>query len=182
MLRRSRHTVYWPGIMGDLQHHRSSCNTCNVHAPSQPAEPLIMTPPPKYPFQKTAVDLCQLNGHNYIIYADRLTRWIEIAHLSNDTTSGKLIKKFRSYFAKNGALKEISTDGDTNMVSEKMSHFFKHWSVNMRISSAHFPQSNGRAEAAVKSAKTLLRDNTGQEELSIRSSFQWPYCSTSTLH
>ena len=161
MLRRARQTVYWPGIEGDLQHHRSSCNSCNVHAPSQPAEPLIMTPPPEYPFQQTAADLCQQDGHNYLIYADRLTGWLEIAHLPNDTTSGKLIKQFRSYFVRNGAPEEISTDGGTNLVSEEMCKFFNHWGAKMRISSAHFPQSNGRAEAAVKSAKRLLRDNTG---------------------
>lgn len=33
--------------------------------------------------------------------------------------------------------------------------------MERRVSSAHFPQSNGRAEAAVKSAKRLLCANTG---------------------
>ena len=102
-----------------------------------------------------------MDGHNYLIYADRLTGWLEIAHLPNDTTSGKLIKQFRSYFARNGAPEEISTDGGTNLVSEEMCNFFNRWGAKMRISSAHFPQSNGRAEAAVKSAKRLLRENTG---------------------
>ena len=45
MLRRARQAVYWPGIEGDLQHHRQTCNTCNMNAPSQPAEPLVLTPP-----------------------------------------------------------------------------------------------------------------------------------------
>jgi len=39
--------------------------------------------------------------------------------------------------------------------------FLLSWRVQLRISSAYFPQSNGRAEAAVKSAKRLLRGNTG---------------------
>ena len=50
MLRRARQTVYWPGMEGDLQHHRSSCHTCNTHAPSQLPEPLLLTPPLQYPF------------------------------------------------------------------------------------------------------------------------------------
>ena len=39
--------------------------------------------------------------------------------------------------------------------------FFKNWGVKTRISSAYYPQSNGRAEAGVKSAKRLLMMNTG---------------------
>ncbi|XP_066981039.1 uncharacterized protein [Macrobrachium rosenbergii] len=38
MLRRARHSVYWPGIEGDLQHHRSQCTSCDAHSPSLPAE------------------------------------------------------------------------------------------------------------------------------------------------
>ena len=52
--------MYWPGIEGDLQHHRATCNSCNVNAPSQPPEPLILTPPPDYPFQQTVADLFQV--------------------------------------------------------------------------------------------------------------------------
>ena len=37
--------------------------------------------------------------------------------------------------------------------------FLKNWGVHHRISSAYFPQSNGRAEVAVKKCKRLLMDN-----------------------
>ena len=33
--------------------------------------------------------------------------------------------------------------------------------MKLRLSSAYYPQSNGRAEAAVKSLKRLLMENTG---------------------
>ena len=95
------------------------------------------------------------------MYADRLTGWIEIAHLPNNTTSGKLLQQFRLYFSRYGAPEEQSIDCGTNLISEEMSRFFKCWDVNMRVTSAYYPQSNGRAEAAVKTAKRILMNNTG---------------------
>lgn len=163
MLRRARQAVYWPGIEGDLRHHRSSCKTCNVHAPSQPPEPLLLTPPPLYPFQQTVVDICQLEGHNYLVYADRLTGWLEISHLADGTTSRVIQDKLRRYFSRWGAPEQLSMDGGTNLGSEEMKAFLRKWGVNTRISSAHYPQSNGRAEAAVKSAKRVLRGNIGAD-------------------
>ena len=60
MLCRARQTVYWPGMEADLQHQRKRCETCTRHAPAQPAESLVMTPPPQYPFQQAVADLCQM--------------------------------------------------------------------------------------------------------------------------
>ncbi|XP_068229489.1 uncharacterized protein [Palaemon carinicauda] len=42
----------------------------------------------------------------------------------------------------------------------EMRHFFGKWGVSMRVSSAHYPQSNGQAEAAVRTAKRTLMGNT----------------------
>ena len=56
---------------------------------------------------------------------------------------------------------EIAIDGGTNLNSEEITTFLKKWGVNTRVSSAYFSQSNGRAEAGVKTAKRILMDNTG---------------------
>ena len=46
-----------------------------------------------------------------------------------------------------------------------MSHdgqsFLRAWGVHHRVSSAYYPQSNGRAELAVKVAKRILLENVG---------------------
>ncbi|XP_066985887.1 uncharacterized protein [Macrobrachium rosenbergii] len=116
-----------------------------------------MTPAPEYPFQQTVMDLFQLEGHTYMAYCDRLTGWLEIAHFPNGTSSAKVMKKLRNYFTRWGAPEQLSTDGGTNLVSEEMMVFYRRWRVDIRLSSAHYPQSNGRAEAAVKSAKRIIR-------------------------
>ena len=54
---------------------------------------------------------------------------------------------------------EISTDGGTEFTVFATQQFLKTWGVEHRVSSAYFPQSNGRAEVAVKAAKRLLIAN-----------------------
>ena len=53
------------------------------------------------------------------------------------------------------------TDGGSEFTTSVTQDFLTRWGVRHRFSSAHHPQSNGRAEVAVKSAKRLLRSNTG---------------------
>ncbi|XP_045109997.1 uncharacterized protein K02A2.6-like [Portunus trituberculatus] len=114
-------------------------------------------PMPEYPFQHAVADLLQFEAQIYMAYADRLTGWLEIAHFPSGATSNKLAAVFRQYFSRWGAPESISTDGGTNLTSEEMCSFFRRWGVERRVASADFPQSNGRAETAVKSAKRLLR-------------------------
>ncbi|XP_064106806.1 uncharacterized protein K02A2.6-like [Macrobrachium nipponense] len=161
LLRRAKQSVYWPGIEGDLQHRRAQCTSCNEHAPSLPPEEMIHTPPAEYPFQQVVADMFQIEGNVYMV-TDRLTGWLEVAHFPCGATSNKISNHLRSDFSRWGAPEQISTDGGTNLASEEMVAFFRRWGVKVRLSSAQYPQSNGRAEAAVKSAKRLLRENTSK--------------------
>lgn len=104
----------------------------------------------------------QLDSHTYIAFADRLSGWLEMEHLSGDATSARLITIFRRWFRHFGIPEELSCDGGTNLTSQESRGFFNTWRVRLRISSTHYTQSNGRAEAAVKCVKRLLRGNTAQ--------------------
>ena len=162
MLRRARQAVYWPGLDADVDMARRQCAECDRHAPSQSPEPLIMTPPPEYPFQQVVADLFEVSGHRYLVYADRLTGWIKLDHLRS-FTSNVLIPILQRHFSQYGVPEQISIDGGTSLVSAEMTEFFRRWCVDVRQSSAQYPQSNCRAEAAVKSAKTIMRSNTGND-------------------
>ncbi|XP_068250783.1 uncharacterized protein [Palaemon carinicauda] len=106
-------------------------------------------------------DMFQHNGHSYMAYANRLTGWLELAHFPRGTSSSNIKTQLRHYFASWGALEQISTDDGTNLASEEIGEFFKLWLVSVRLSSAQYPQSNGRAEAAVKGGKHIIMANTG---------------------
>lgn len=95
MLRKARQSVYWPGI-GDLQHRHAQCTSCDEHTPSLPPEAMMLTPPAEYPFQQVVADMFQIEGNIrvYMVYADKLTGWLEVAHFPNGATSNKISNQF----------------------------------------------------------------------------------------
>ncbi|XP_063881687.1 uncharacterized protein K02A2.6-like [Scylla paramamosain] len=159
MLRRARQSVYWSSIDAEVEQKRRQCQVCETHAPSQPAEPLLTIPPPQYPLQQVVADLFHLDSSVYIVYVDRLTGWLEVEHLPGAAISAHLITSFRRWFTRFGIPEVLSCDGGTNLESR---NFFNEWCVSLRVSSSHYAQSNGRAEAVVESAKRLLRGNTSR--------------------
>ena len=72
-----------------------------------------------------------------------------------------MINIVRDFFHRWGVPEEIAIDDASNLSSTEFRTFLDDWSVRYRLSSAYYPQSNGRAEAAVKSMKRLKRGNTG---------------------
>ena len=65
----------------------------------------------------------------------------------------------RPLFATFGVPKKSSSDGGPKFISQMPLEFLQRWWVRHRKSSLHFPQSNGRAEVAVKKYKRLLMEN-----------------------
>ena len=72
------------------------------------------------------------------------------------STSANLISALRTQFEAMGVPEELSCDRGTNLTSSEITTWLKGWGVKLRTSSARYPQSNGRAECAVKAAKKLV--------------------------
>ena len=160
---RARSIMFWPGMTLDISNTRAKCDDCNRNAPSQANLPSEPAHPPSVPFQSVVADYFDLAGRHYLVIADRLSGWVEIcATPSGSQLSGAkgLIDCLRKVMAVFGVPEELASDGGPEFAASSTSEFLKRWDVKHRVSSAYFPQSNGRAEAAVKSAKRLLRSNT----------------------
>ena len=158
---RARKTVYWPGMEKSLQAITDACPQCREHAKSHTKEPLIPVLIPDYPMQYVASDLFEYEGYKYLVYACRLTGWVELGFFPTTTKSTDVINIVRDFFHRWGVSEEIAIDGASNLSSPEFRTFLDDWSARYRLSSAYYPQSNGRAEAAVKSMKRLIRGNTG---------------------
>ena len=157
---RAKNSIFWPGLNTALRTFKEGCHSCTLHAPSQRQEPAIMTPPSMYPFQHICSDFYQYNGHDYLVVADRFSGWLQVWHFKKPPTSRDVIKIFRQLFIQFGAPDEVSSDGGPQYIADEFKQFLNLWGCKHRLSSVEYPQSNGRAEVAVKTGKRLIRENT----------------------
>ena len=153
----ARQRFWWPGMDAEVDQRRAQCHHCNEMAPSNHREPLHQSPDPEYPWQMAVADYFSMAGTNYLAVADRFTGWIELFKM--DGKAMTLIKTLRNLFAQMGVPEEMASDSGPSFTCYETKQFFKQWGIRHRLSSAHYPQSNGRAEVAVKTAKRLLCDN-----------------------
>ena len=173
---RARISVWWPGLSTQIEKFIKACPQCaKENTPRR--EPLMPTSLPDYPWQKIATDLFTLDGKNYILVSDYFSRYLEVMKLTC-TTSSSVISALQSLFAKFGI--GVVSDNGPQYASQEFSKFAQEYSFKHTTSSPHFPQSNGHAERAVKTAKKLLR-NTKYPHMALLSyrSTPLPWCGLS---
>ena len=152
---RARHSVWWPGLSTELEELVKNCTEC-CKAQVQRAEPLIPSPLPDLPWQKVATDLFQWEKNWYVLVVDYYSRYIEIA-LLNRLTSAEVITRLKSIFARHGIPEIVVSDCGKQYMSEEFQEFANNYHFQHSTSSPYYPQSNGEAERAVRTVKSLLK-------------------------
>jgi len=106
------------------------------------------------------VNLCSYVGKSYLIIVDCFTDWPAAISLDHGTASTQAITSIRQSFCRTAIPDVIWSDGRPKFTSKQFNDFAKSWGFTHIISSPHNPQSNGKAEAAVKS----MENPAGQED------------------
>ena len=166
MSSRAQTIVYWPGMSLDIEEGRSRCRTCHRNAPSYTRLPPTAPNLPSTPFQMIYADYFQLKGKHFLVIGDRLSGWTEVVKVETgkEYSGAKgLCRALRQLFVRFGVPEEISSDGGPEFVAGETLDFLSRWGTSHRLSSAYYPQSNGRAEVAVKLIKRLLEDNMRED-------------------
>ena len=161
MKTRANQCVYWPGMSKSISNYKANCGICIISAPSQWREPLILSPPPQWPFQQVCGDFFSVAGHDYLPIVNRFSSWICMYHFGpRQCTNAFLISVCRSLFTVYGAPEQFNSDGGPQLNSTGSKELLLRWGVNHCLSSVEYPQSNGRAELGIKAAKRIIYDNT----------------------
>ena len=99
---------------------------------------------------------------------DCKTDWPDTIEMCKDTTTTKLIDALRDQFCHTTVSNILWSDGGPQFTSAKLANFLKELGVSHCTSSPRYSQSNGKAEAAVKSMKKLI-SSAAWTECSIQS-------------
>jgi hypothetical protein len=163
MRSRAVNAVYWPGLNSSIREKRRNCSVCEKIAPSQTREPLQLFPHAEYPFEQICMDAFEMEGHHYSVVVDRFSSWLLVFHYRNPPQAKHIILTLRSVFTTYGAPKTLFSDGGLPFQALEVKEFLQRWEVTHVTSSASYPQANGRAELAVKTAKRLLQENMNRD-------------------
>ena len=147
--------MWWPGMGKDIEERVRKCRHCLTKKPSQQHEPLIGTEMPEKPFALVAADCFEFEKSDYIVAVDYYSRWIDIAHLPSKS-SAEVILKLKSFFSRNGIPLTFVSDNAMQFTSHEFETFAEKYNFVQATSSPRYPQANGAAERAVRTAKEIL--------------------------
>jgi transposase InsO family protein len=164
MLQRARNVFYWPGITADIFRHVAACPECASTRPSLPSEPLLPTPPATYPGELLAADFFDYNGECYLACADAFSNYLFYCRVTSPSAT-VLIRACQQIFQHTGYPRVFASDGGPAFRAESFRDFLKASNCEHRVSSPRYAQSNGAAERAVQTLKSLRKKCATPDDL-----------------
>lgn len=116
---------------------------------------MLSHPTPTRPWQIVSQDLFELKNH-YLVTVDHYSDFYELDYLPN-TLSTTIIQHTKAHFARHGIPLRCITDNGPQFISTEYKQFSQCYGFQHITSSPYWSQSNGKAEAAVNDAKSILK-------------------------
>ena len=154
-IRRARETMYWPCRSSELKEYISKCDICMAHRTTPGKEPISQHHFAARPWAKVGADLCDHAGRTLLVVSDYYSNFIEVENLHRATTN-TVSKALKTMFARYGVPDVLISDNGPQFASGEFAAFATKWGFDHTTSSPHYPQSNGKAENAVKTVKRLF--------------------------
>ena len=151
-------SFFWPDINKAMEEVVHQCETCTWFQSQNAAAPLTSPPTPSCPWQMCAADILTLEGVDHLVVGDFYSKMICVQCIPpSQSNANKVVLLLKEMFAEHGIPKVPHSDNVPQYVSAQFANFCISWGITHETSSLHYPQSNGFAEACVKSIKHALQ-------------------------
>lgn len=155
-LRRARESLYWPNYSNDIKEFISLCSVCRDYERANQRETLMSHDIPDRPWATVGADMFSLDSKDFLVLVDYFSGFFEIDRLK-DTTALSIIVKMKNHFARYGAPEKVVSDNGPQFSCTEFVNFANTWDFDHCPSSPGNSRANGKAEAAVKVAKSLIK-------------------------
>lgn len=163
---RARSCIFWPRMKHDLDQHIEQCAGCQTFPNPSKKEPMIPHEIPRRPWQKIGTDIATLGNVKLLVTGCYYPNFVIAMKLPERPTTQSIIVRVEYLFFLFGLCDVLMTDADSLFCTGDFKKCVLKWSFRHAVSSAHYHQSHGKAEAAVAIVKRIMR-RTGvlQQEL-----------------
>lgn len=158
-LRFARDAVSWPNMSKDIEDLCHSCPTCAEYGKQATTEPMLSHPTPTRPWQLVSQDIFEHQHKHYLVTVDHYSDFYELDQLP-DTQSVTVINFTKPHFARLGVPVRCLTDNGPQFISSEYKHFASTYGFEHVTTLPHWSRSNGKAEAAVNNAKTIIKKSS----------------------
>ena len=151
-------SFFWPGINKAIEEVVCQCEACTQFQSQNAAAPLTPTPTLLHPWQMCATDIFTLEGVDHLVVGNFYSKMILVRCLPpSQGNANKVVLLLKEMFSEHGIPKVLHSDNGPQYASAQFTDFCMSWGITHETSSLHYPQSNGFAEACIKSVKHTLQ-------------------------
>lgn len=152
----ARRYVFWIGINKDIENYVKSCESCQRGQKDKKNKVYGKWPEVSYPFERAHIDFFFFHGRYFLIFVDVYTRWVDIKPMRN-LTANCLIDKLEDIYGYFGYNKQLVSDNGPPYCSYEFNKYCESKGIELIHTPPYHPASNGMAERAVQSVKTVLK-------------------------
>ena len=133
-----------------LTDYIAKCDTCSTFQNNQQKEPLTSRETPASPWQFIAADIFTVEDKDYLCTVNCYSNYFEVDRLYHKT-AGAVILKLKRHYSTHGIPEKLIND-NMPLSSREFDEFARSYEFERAPSSPEYPQSNGEAVNAVKTA------------------------------
>ncbi|KAI8430426.1 hypothetical protein MSG28_000703 [Choristoneura fumiferana] len=102
----ARKRMWWPKIDQQIEEKIGSCGVCMTMRSAPPRSPLAPWPYPAGPWQRVHLDMCAVQGKQFLIAVDAHSKWVECYAMAQ-TDSNSIIIKLADMFGRFGLARTL---------------------------------------------------------------------------
>lgn len=163
--RRLKQYFHWPSMKQDVQTFVSSCTICLRAKPDRTKSPGLLHPLPVPTAAWSLITMDFIEGlptsggmNTILVVIDKFTRYGHFIPLRHPFTAASVAKLFLNHvYRLHGMPTSIMTDRDRIFTSHFWQALFKLADVQLNMSSAYHPQTDGQTERVNQCLETFLR-------------------------